>query len=1771
VEQSDIEVKKAGKKIKGVLPASWLRFDRQAQERREALARERARERQVALSNATQSPEPAGPQRGVAQRVTKRAVSGRGASSSGAPAKDAVVISDGSDNEIDFPFRDHRQNVQHSAEDASAIAAAIDHRYADEDSDRMENDRLPLFTLGGSRIKRKKQTRLLDAFGKAKRLKPSEGQLRKVRHGEVRHAQAKRAIRTPPPALSVVDLDLSTSKQGEDTPQFIRLARRQAFRRPDLARQSPRTKQIRLHNSRDTEEANLTLQQWRQGGLKPNANITTQRRKAGRSPLAEKTDNQQHAQRQTQVEREEHDSNDAISVAKSHASRTRTLLQRPPALELFQRIPTQRTSSSRRPNKPARFSKVLERAVARQPLPFRTGQLEGDENTYGHGHRKIAFENGLRRADQQPLILASNKHSYMNPQLARFLADEDAILPPLPSAKDIGECKPQEGSREVPSSRRRLIRKKRQAQRIDVEAREYRQPSEPAVQEIIDVGLLGQRVDETAVQDQSILHGLGPYGTRYPTSFDVGYLQSETYFHSSTIVGSEELQRALSIGRSDGRDLDDAAGYCTISDGDTILRCGPWNDETSSGLHDIARAVMAPIQHDRARPEYTPDLVQSSETWERIALFLRTLIQYVSTRLSFSDPVDRRVFVVKTHQLIFSLFDQVSVVHATSGHTGPSSAEAYSYIRVMTRLLVLGTQTLGIAQHDGIDPAHRSELLGLTQSISKTIITHVVRNGTADLSTFIEHNKRHAARQNGIQENDVLIEAVVVCMHASERIDLPNTGFWDLVSQELSPMITSSTRLQDFESTWATLFALLPFQEIDVFGIPSKDRRENFSSENWQCISSMLKRLFELYPATYRKQSTSLNEYVRANLARCHRLIRYWHWQRPEQMLNAVFDFFGKNGLKQLRRETTSGSVPFLDAASTAQILTLQPNECSFHIALKCLVLGLGGMRKTYTDKKIRSFVFRTIPNHGRTYPKDQPLDEESLAALRNHHDLLCTLYWAAPPACRPKLDLIRGLVSHETSHRETCRVNVRAWANLAAFQLSTDEPYTSAKPFALWHKEIMHQTLKQYRLAKTEADDYLKSGVLDGTTDVSAVMVRQTMERNQEQVIATMRDCIAGMRKAMQSATGPKSIDAFVVDSDVVHLLELPHLEDRRLVNVIRDTLALLQEYSRLQKALSSRTVSQNTSEESQDYGDFPDLDDFDEVESRPSEDVHQQSCLDLILSPLWHLLSNAFGAEVPPDDNLLMDCVDTWVLIANAMVASGARSWSYYIDSFSQVSWHQLRHTEQTRRFGPYFLAALIKFDSAAYEEHRHEFMSALLLSLADRESMLRFQHRLLYAVVRTDQEHPLMKNLPFFRSQEDGAWDITADTVRSRRLAVISSILSNMRDDLHHVTVHSPARASEVKRTYAALLKEFMMRMKNNYQQLQQGSTITGAYVEFVQKIVQFLKQYTGDICPVLPFFTDSVAFPLPSGDPTYVVGRLCGYAPKATEPGTAKQLSVFIQTVAQQAAADNQQPYLVNQLTTALCSNDAPAADRAALRSILLQDIFPAYLEDAFSSGITLLITRAILQSLRPILDTMIFDLRIKQLENVSTIVGAIVAVSHAFIRGTEHLKTTSKLFEEPYTLSALTYMVEAMCSVVPILDYICSRTTPIMHHSKPALVTYIEQFSIYIAEMIHNLVPHTTPYYQGNAHAAPLGSHTNLLAFCKRGLNDSIKANWSESGGAIWFGQGQAKREVVFDIGSMEEEKAGLVKAIEAFHGVLHSVYLDGHGRSGAGCDMDLVV
>jgi hypothetical protein len=715
-------------------------------------------------------------------------------------------------------------------------------------------------------------------------------------------------------------------------------------------------------------------------------------------------------------------------------------------------------------------------------------------------------------------------------------------------------------------------------------------------------------------------------------------------------------------------------------------------------------------------------------------------------------------------------------------------------------------------------------------------------------------------------------------------------------------------------------------------------------------------------------------------------------------------------------------------------------------------------------------------------------------------------------------------------------------------FQLSVEEPYTYLQPFAAWHKEIMHQTLKQYRLAKSEAENYLKDMQQEGDSDISTHMARRTMNKNQEQVIATLRDCVAGMKRAMKKSKNQACLKDFLIDSGVIELLELVNVDDSRLAEVIRDTLSLFREYITLLHFPTSEEFSQPRSEESQDYGDFPDFDDLADVEQQHP----LQPPMEFIQRPLWHLLSNIFGAERAPDDNLLMESVDTWVQVASRQVSSGSRSWSYYIESFSPMSWHQLRDTEQTRRLKPYFMAALYMTSPSAFHEHQLDFISTLLVSLVDRESKLRYQDRLLRCMIHSDFRHPLLRDLPFYRDNRTGENDVTIDTVRERRLSLLSAVLANMQIDYHNAKLQRPEQATHVKQDYTVMLNNLMMAMKNNYQELHQSVKVAGAYVAFVQAVVQFLNQYTSDICPVNPFFTDSAEFPLPAADPTYVTGRLCGYAPKLRNPGVTKQLSTFVQTVAQQAAKDNHGDYLDRQFTSALTNDGDRTIDKPLLRSVLLQGIIPAYIEAALSGLIGFTIARPILQSLKGILGTLFFDIKVTDTSNVENACSNIFGILYTFARSTQELEQSLEVLHQPHVLRSITLVLDAVVQALPILEYILARTSP-FPPSKPGVLTYISDFTVFLAEVLHQKVPYPVASFDATNDIIN-GQYSSLLPFCKRMLKSTMENNWAETPEGVAFGHGSARTHVLVDIGTVEEETWRVIRSIELFHAAVENVF-----------------
>ena len=81
-------------------------------------------------------------------------------------------------------------------------------------------------------------------------------------------------------------------------------------------------------------------------------------------------------------------------------------------------------------------------------------------------------------------------------------------------------------------------------------------------------------------------------------------------------------------------------------------------------------------------------------------------------------------------------------------------------------------------------------------------------------------------------------------------------------------------------------------------------------------------------------------------------------------------------------------------------------------------------LRESGGVREIRSLVTRLLPNHDLTYHEGGA--KTTATALRNHRDLLSTLYWAAPVEVQQKINMMLGLVNQEISKKEAYERNVR-------------------------------------------------------------------------------------------------------------------------------------------------------------------------------------------------------------------------------------------------------------------------------------------------------------------------------------------------------------------------------------------------------------------------------------------------------------------------------------------------------------------------------------------------------------------------------------------------------------------------------------------------------------------------------------------------------------------------------------------------------------------------
>ncbi|KAL3602600.1 hypothetical protein FPOAC2_06910 [Fusarium poae] len=1071
-------VNTVGRRIRGVLPASWLRLDQQAGHKKTS--------KDIHKKPAAFSPE----------QEIRRGVAQRRIAAPDAPTTLETFFEESDDDSAPalVPRQETTDETFHNQtrlviRDESPVFISED--VSDDEGSVMEDNDIDHMVSG-----RKRQLKLSESFrGTAKRTKSSSIQrtpssskgplqpritsmlsgsrgnsasssVKKSRQSTAKRKPSGRkrpskSARKPyaPPRLSILDVVES------DAPRFLKIAARSATRRQDMGRSSSSRKFIKLATRDDHIDAVSILDKWRSGSIPQRQSVTTAL-KAKRSrtkprgpeqpPLRETSGNGSSAPRQTDM----------------HRGVPRRLVKQ------VSQAGSIRYQADNGAAEPPTIQKPRSNALVRSGSGVaRPAQLEMDETDRTS---RSSFNATKRRLDR---LFRKQRGDLSASSIMTFDNTPDTYYPasPPPEENPVPLRVVEEPSVNHNKSR---FRKNTRPQRIDVEAPQFSRANDPIPTISIEIAEHIQPVEANGGKMQ----GLGPYGTHYTHHFEMFPLDSHVYFHESTLIGSgalESASRAITF-----QHLLEARPRISFNFGDQILRWGPWDAQVSSELGVLLDSIADQLERIPADGE-----VPDSKFATSAAGFI---MKFVLDSLSFADQTQAKTFACRALEVLQGFNSRTGALLRRQDDT---TKPRYSLVAgVYDHLLLVTLSVHRLCQGEASLMNEQFQIEELLKGLSKTAMTSLMMTGIDHITKTYDDLKNPRMRERGLRNDMPVIHSWVTNMKILEHANIPRASFWDILYAVIAtPEASTSIDASVHERLWRNMFTLLPLTEFNDKGIIIAGRRHDDTVVNgWALPQKLLKKVFQLYQENPR-QPPSFSNYCRALVGRCHYLVQQWGWRKCVAVVGVIFDFFGSQNLAHFRNEEVYASPKFLDELAGNPSLSVDKADNCFHIFLKLVALSI----KKFSDTKdIRNLIARTMPNHNRQLLKEQMIQERDLAALRNHHDLLCTLFWAAPAELRPGAHLIERLVAPASSHKEACLINLRAWSQLARFVVSTGEATTAFKPFSQWRNNFFQSMMDQFDSVQSDMQQQVLAMSKDGSNTVDPGLIDAMVAMNRRAVM---------------------------------------------------------------------------------------------------------------------------------------------------------------------------------------------------------------------------------------------------------------------------------------------------------------------------------------------------------------------------------------------------------------------------------------------------------------------------------------------------------------------------------------------------------------------------------------------------------------------------------------------------------------------------------------------
>ncbi|TLS22953.1 uncharacterized protein PpBr36_06315 [Pyricularia pennisetigena] len=1256
---------------------------------------------------------------------------------------------------------------------------------------------------------------------------------RSIKTKTARRSRTTKRHPTPPPMLSVLDVVES------DAPQFLRIAARAARRAPNRGKTSPSRKQINLGSRPDNIDALSVLRDWKTGRIRPRvahepmdkASTSTSTATPSRFPLTQRSTNPPRAS--------------------AHLKRAASLGDTKRRTKQTQLNVSSTTISSTAPIVRAHPKHLnLNSGIGRSDtVAARPAQLETTEvnrsGKFSFLAQKRNLDASYRRNKSSVGLAAARLDRFINSPVNQDMMPTAVIATSTGPPKELQPLRP----------RRPRLRKQTKARFVDITAPQFVHAADP-LPPASDYVLVHE--DDVGESSDEKLRGLGPFGTHYTHHFEIFPLDANVYFHESTFIGMGKLSKL-----QDQKLMDKSCHVrprISFQLGDKTLRWGPWDEITSSELGVLVDFVVDKI----IQPESTLSLeaVAASDF----------LLNFVETAVSFEKSTDMSSFMSRVLDVLHSFIDRVEA--SLNGRARPGSSGLFrTLLQVLPRVLLVNLLSTRLCQQSSVLSDQTFQAQEVLRRLAKVACRILVSLGLGSVEeTYADLQQLHH-REHGIKSDRGEVVLWVVLMRILQAAELPRGGFWDILgSVILTPELTSTSDLKKLECGWKHVFTLLPLTEFNDLGTLDAGSRLRLPLEGWAIPQALLKRTFHIYQKNPR-QPPSFNDYCRSLMARCHYLIDQWGWGKCIGMVGLVFDFFGSQNLSHLRNEEVYKSPLFLEQLSGKPDVSIHAEDRCFHIFVKIVTMVIRRLRASGLVRDIKNLVARIVPNHSRQFLKEQTINQHELAALRNHHDLLCALFWAAPPDLRPGIHLIEKLVVPGSSHREAVLINLRAWSQLSRFVVSSNEGSSVFRPFISWQNNIFRQTLDQYLTAETDIQQQLLALSKDASNDIDRDMVGKMIEKNKA---AAMDILYCSVQASLEVLKVAPSLAAATYSLNTKQLSQVFTKFDVSCAGFDWQTLLIALDImgryiDRIDDILDYQDSCNSETAEEQNASD----------EAIQLVDDQLVEALFSVANQLLNLLETRISERIGSKESL---CAEKAIVlsgrIASRLLQVGVTRLSRF---FSPGKYGLFQRMPQDislvrRRYLPLFTATLVRNGTLDFKDLNTTPDEMWLLCLTGPRST--FEH--VSGFGDCLRRHSAI-------SVGDAA--CTSKTALDYNLArdLFASAVSSQRKALREDQGSLQRRR---KGDLAKALKAVMEQMKRDLATVKPNRTAHIQHVDFVREIIGLVKSYGVDVCPVDPFFYRISADYSPSlEDPQLHLAGILAYGIRFQEGDTKAYSQLF----------------------------------------------------------------------------------------------------------------------------------------------------------------------------------------------------------------------------------------------------------------------------------------